>query len=242
MTRSDEPEDVGPAAEYALGVSGVGERQSAERRLSTDPAFAAEVRRWEATLSPMAEDVAAVAPSPDLWRRIEASLSSATRTSIVSERQGGWWRSLTFWRAATGGMATLAAGCLAIAVVGLGRPDAPPPMAAQPPMMVAQLSPENGPAAFIVAYDPMRKTTLVTPLTREQADQVHELWVIPADGTPRSLGLIRMDATARYAVPAALQPVVAAGGALAVSLEPAGGSPSGAPTGPVVASGPLGRV
>ncbi len=243
MTARDEREDVGPAAEYALGVLDVGERQSVERRRLADPAFEAEVRRWEAALSPMAEGMAEAAPSPELWRRIEASLpSTARRGAASSDRRSGWWHSLAFWRGATGGMAALAAACLAIALVGIGRTPEVPSVQSAPPMMVAQLAPENGPTAFIVAYDPMRKTTLVSPLTREQADRVHELWVIPADGTPRSLGVIRMDGAARYAVPLDLQPVVAAGGALAISIEPAGGSPSGAPTGPVVASGPLDRV
>ena len=59
---------------------------------------------------------------------------------------------------------------------------------------------------------------------------------IPGDGVPRSLGLLA-DGGGTIALPPGIAP--APGEALAVSLEPAGGSPTGAPTGPVVASGQL---
>jgi anti-sigma-K factor RskA len=64
------------------------------------------------------------------------------------------------------------------------------------------------------------------------ADQAHELWLIEGDKAPVSLGLI---GSAPLPLPAPLAP----GMILAVSLEPAGGSTTGAPTGPVLALGPL---
>jgi anti-sigma-K factor RskA len=62
---------------------------------------------------------------------------------------------------------------------------------------------------------------------------------VGAGAAPRSLGLVT-DASARLPVPAALRQG-AEGGSLAVSVEPKGGSPTGAPTGPVIYSGKLVR-
>ena len=58
--------------------------------------------------------------------------------------------------------------------------------------------------------------------------QVHELWAIAPGAAPVSLGLLA-DAPleVRYPTPPH-------GWTLAVSIEPAGGSPTGAPTGPVI--------
>lgn len=247
MTATDrEPEDVGMAAEYALGVLDAGERRLAESRLAS-PVFAAEVRAWEDRLHPLTDAVQSEPAPEGLWPRIDASVSAVSPKAATAETSG-WWRSLAFWRGSTAGMGALAAASVAVVMVQASRPDTPAPapavqqVQAQPPMVVARLAAENGPTVFIVAYDPMRRTTLITPLTPAQANRVHELWVIPADGTPRSLGVIGMDSPARYAVPEPLQALVGGDGTLAVSLEPMGGSPTGAPTGPVVASGPLSRV
>ncbi|MBM7067998.1 anti-sigma factor domain-containing protein [Actibacterium sp. 188UL27-1] len=59
-----------------------------------------------------------------------------------------------------------------------------------------------------------------------------ELWVIAGDAAPVSLGLVGQNLHS-LALP------VVDGTTLAVSLEPTGGSPTGAPSGPVVATGPL---
>jgi len=69
---------------------------------------------------------------------------------------------------------------------------------------------------------------------------VLELWAVPPQGTPRSLGLISANGTTivpRGRLAASL--VKGDTAALAVSLEPPGGSPTGAPTGPVLYAGKL---
>ncbi|HEX7440087.1 MAG TPA: anti-sigma factor, partial [Caldimonas sp.] len=63
-----------------------------------------------------------------------------------------------------------------------------------------------------------------------------ELWALPAAGAPRSLGLISAQGASVVQRSRVLKDTVA----LAVSLEPAGGSPTGAPTGPVLFVGRLG--
>jgi len=71
------------------------------------------------------------------------------------------------------------------------------------------------------------------------ATRVPELWLIPADGKPRPLGILRADRAVTITIPPALVPHATSNAVLAVSLEPQGGSPTGQPTGPVIATGKL---
>ena len=67
----------------------------------------------------------------------------------------------------------------------------------------------------------------------------HELWVIPAGGKPRSLGTMRDGKQMHMELADALARLLQQGATIAISVEPPGGSPTGAPTGPVVAAGAL---
>jgi anti-sigma-K factor RskA len=69
--------------------------------------------------------------------------------------------------------------------------------------------------------------------------RVPELWLIPSDGKPRPVGLLNAEKPVAIAHPQALAALTASGSTLAVSLEPPGGSPTGAPTGPVIGAGKL---
>ena len=77
----------------------------------------------------------------------------------------------------------------------------------------------------------------------EEAEaRVPELWLIPSDGVPRSLGLLDPSADQVIVIPEALLPEARRGATLAISLEPEGGSPTGQPTGPVIAAGTLDEI
>ncbi|MDQ4087135.1 MAG: anti-sigma factor, partial [Pseudomonadota bacterium] len=58
-------------------------------------------------------------------------------------------------------------------------------------------------------------------------------------GTPVSLGLVQAGAPQRLRVPAQVARHFQARSTIALSVEPPGGSPTGLPTGPVVATGEL---
>ena len=71
------------------------------------------------------------------------------------------------------------------------------------------------------------------------AGKALELWILPAEGNPVSLGLLPASGEQRRELSAAQRAALAGAKQLAVSLEPAGGSPTGLPTGPVLHVAPL---
>jgi anti-sigma-K factor RskA len=226
---SDDPTITGEdgnslAAEYVLGVLDAGQRRAAEQRLARDPAFAREVAFWEERLGGLATEVRPVTSPEHVWRRIDAALSQRTRPAHL-------WNSLMFWRWSALASAALAAASLAVVYVAVvGSPRAP---------LVATLD-AGGRTGFLATIEPGRNAITIVPASLTNADQqALELWLIAPGDQPRSLGLIQAGRPVRITVPAALAGRVTANAALAVSLEPPGGSPTGAPTGPVIASGTL---
>jgi anti-sigma-K factor RskA len=68
-----------------------------------------------------------------------------------------------------------------------------------------------------------------------------ELWALPPNAPPQPLGVLARGSVARLPLPAPSGRLLADVPALAVSVEPPGGSPTGAPTGPVVYTGRIER-
>ena len=220
------------AAEYVLGVLGAVEWRQAQQRLAHDQAFANAVAYWEERLTTLADEVEPVAPPARTWNRIARSLkardSTAPRESL--------WQSLAFWRSFALGAAALTAASIGMLTFMVTSPPV------QPPLM-ATLGPANGQPSFLAAVNAGGTTlTIVPTVAVSGADQQHsvELWLIPAgDTTPRALGLIEPARAVRLDVPRELVARLTSEAALAVSIEPLGGSKTGLPTGPVVASGKL---
>jgi anti-sigma-K factor RskA len=97
---------------------------------------------------------------------------------------------------------------------------------------------------FVAAYDPDRRALIITSLAPRGADpaHAHQLWLIPADGKPRSLGMVEPGTSRRVTMEGPMAPMVTEGAALAISVEPPGGSPKDAPSGPVAATGRLSKI
>jgi anti-sigma-K factor RskA len=146
---------------------------------------------------------------------------------------------LGLWRAVTAA-SLVAAACLAVIVV-VPRP-APSPVA--PPLaasvvLTATLTDKDGKPLFVATADPRTEAVIVVPVGAIAArDRAQELWVIPAGGAPRPIGLLGVHPHALQAS-AKVRDALAPKAVLAVSLEPPGGSPTGAPTGPVIATGQI---
>ncbi|MES2888943.1 MAG: anti-sigma factor [Pseudomonadota bacterium] len=218
------------AADYVSGTLRGGARRRVEALLPAHPVLRAAVRRWEARLVPLTASLPPVPPRPEVWQSIARRLGFAAPVAAAAPVR--WWQQLSVWRGVSA-FATVAALVLSAQLL------APSPV--QPPLVVV-LNPAT-PAAdglvrasFVASISGDGRAVVTRPLTPVslQADRALELWAVPAEGAPRSLGLIASDTAT---VQKGRVPVGTA--ALAVSLEPAGGSPSGAPTGPVLYVGKL---
>ena len=222
------------AAEIALGLLGGAERREAERRLRTDADFAQAVGRWDIRFAPLLSGVAPVAPPPLVWEGIERDLARMTRA--VPARMPDARRGLVpaFWRTfALGSSALLAASLAGLVVLSIPEP-APQPLTAS----IVGEGAGAMPLYTAVVYPGATGATLIPVSTAAAPGHSHELWMIAPGDAPRSLGVLK-PGTLRIEIAPDL---LAKGGVLAISLEPIGGSPTGQPTGPVVAKGELHRI
>ena len=195
--------DTALAAEYVLGVLALDERLAVEARLKTDAAFAGLVTAWETHFSALNDDFASV-QAPDLMPLIEARIFGKSARAKRS-----WWGFFA-------GIGVAAALVLAV-VVNL------PPAGNTGPVLTASLAAETQDLAFNASYADGTLTLARLSGADAAAGRDYELWVIVGDAAPVSLGLIK-DATSTRPL-ANLAP----GAVLAVSLEQAGGSTTGAP-------------
>jgi anti-sigma-K factor RskA len=154
--------------------------------------------------------------------------------SAASPTTGGFWSSLTFWRGLGFAATSLAAVLLAITL----RTS---PEANTEPMMMAVLE-DKGEARMIVEQPKSGylMVKMVKPWVGGE-DKSMELWVIPKDGAPRSLGLVNETGETKLAKPD-MDVRLTDGTVFALSKEPKGGSPTGAPTGMVLCKGVIARM
>lgn len=229
--RTLQEEDIHLAAEYALGVLQGAERQAFERRLAQEPALAAEVRDWDESFAGLSSGYVPAPPPAQNWARIEERLFGVQGGAV----KPSLWSNIGFWR----GLAALSLA----GVIGLGawnfRPASP---GADTQTVIAQVQNEAAKLKLAVAFD---STTGELRLNRLQgaaaAGRSLELWLIAGTEAPVSLGVLPADATSRLVLPQELRGKLV-GSVLAISDEPEGGSPTGAPTGAVLATGELTRV
>jgi anti-sigma-K factor RskA len=108
--------------------------------------------------------------------------------------------------------------------------------APRPAQFVAAFQKDEQSPAFLMTVDIDKKTVTVRQVAADKlADKTYQLWIATAPGAaPRSLGLVE---NSEFTVRAALSdydPAVISNATFGISLEPLGGSPTGAPTGPVI--------
>ena len=232
------------AAEHALGLLDAAENALAERRSREEPAFAASVEAWRKRMEPLLGAVPAREPPAHVWAAISTAIAPAAVEQAGNVVQ--LKKRVAVWRGYSAAITAIAAS-LAL-VVGLDMLKQSPPVpvvqpSASEPMLVATVAPESGPVSIMAAYDSGSGDLIVTPAGLSAvAGHDHELWVVPGTGNPRSLGLIRAGAPERITLPAEMATMLHAEATLAISAEPTGGSPTGLPTGPIVATGKLSQV
>ena len=231
-------EDSVLAAEYVLGLIEGEDRARVAYRARRDPGFGAEVDVWERRFGAFHDSVASADPSAAVWEHIARSIEP--RSNLISfPIRPKLWDRVGPWRVATAAC-LIAAACLAVIVV-LPRPArAPlaPPIAPPVAVLIATLSTKGGQPLFVATADARTDAVTVIPVgVIEPGDRAPELWVIPVGGAPRPIGMIGAERPHALRASALVRSAVVAKAILAVSLEPPGGSPTGAPTGPVIATG-----
>lgn len=218
-------------AEYVLGVLPHAERLALAARLAEDPELAARARFWEEQLAPLGAALEPVQPPPRLLAALENRLFPAAAPPP------GLWRSLAFWRGLAAALGVVLV-VLGLSLGGLWRATAP-----APPSLVADVSGAPGSIRLVAAYDAASGVLKLNLVAGEPAPgRDFQLWLIDGAAAPVSLGVLPRRARAAVAIPAALAGKLSERSVLAVSDEPEGGSPTGLPTGPVLATGALAAI
>ena len=153
--------------------------------LPAHPVLRSAAQTWQQRLAPLTASVGLQAPPARVWQRIEATLFGGAAAAVGQEASaaGSWWRRpLVFWRG-------LSAASVAAAVF-LGVQLAYPP--ARAPVVVVLSSASDAAPAFVASFNADGRAVVTRPLqpVSMQPGRSLELWAVPAQGAPRSLGLI----------------------------------------------------
>lgn len=219
-------EDFTLAGEYVLGLLDAGQEAVVAARIAMDTDFAAEIEAWRLRLNPLLGPEH-LAPA-HIWPNIKKALPVATLQDVGTAK-------LTFWRALT---AISVTATIFLGVLLLQQPAFVAPVA-NPTPMIAALGSADGRSAITASYDSAQGTMLLTPIALDTGALYPELWIIPADGKARSLGIIKGDRPTEMDVSPEMRQYMNEGALLAITPEPAQGAPGGVATGPVLASGKM---
>lgn len=221
------------AAELALGLLEGEARAAALRLRLSDPGFAQEVQAWETRLAPLCAGFEE-APSPDLWAGIEARLDAGGEDVTALARRMRAWR----WGAI--GSGAVAAGLALTLVL---RPM-PTEIVVRAPdqLVVAQLDGAAAGVRMAANYDPAHGELRIRAIEMPDSPLAPELWVIPADGVPRSLGLVAAQGMSHVAIAMPHRTLMHDGAVLAITMEPREGAPHARPSSAPVASGKISTI
>jgi anti-sigma-K factor RskA len=231
------------AAEYVLGTLRGRARSRFQAWLRDDARLRRAVTDWEARLAPLAAGVPEVAPPRRVWRAIESRLATG-----AGQRTAGFWESLAFWR----GWGLVATGCAAALIGALALQK---PQIVEVPKLV-EVAPKTMQASYVAVLHATRddqKLVFIAYAGRQSdelwvkkvalgdapPDRGYELWGLPAKAgePPKSLGMLPRDDKGTIKLAAVADQSLKDFPALAISIEPTGGSKTGLPTGPVIAKG-----
>lgn len=209
------------AVEYVLGTLTGAARIRFSQLARSRADFREAQWRWEARLGLLSAAIEPVEPPAESWSAIERRL-------WPESARASWWNSLGLWRSWSA-LASLAF----VAVLLTLMPVTPLPPG---PDHVGVIGEGSSPLWLISAN--LETGELDARAVNAEAielDRVYELWMLPASGSPVSMGLLPVSGgSASRSLPPALLALLKESKGLAVSIEPPGGSPTGLPTGPVI--------
>ena len=254
MNLSQHPELLDKlASAYALGTLRGGARRRFESLAREQAPVRAAALIWQSRVASMNELQAPREPAPAVWTRIDnlvradqaQAAMAAARQAPAKPALGGWLRSLALWRGTTaaGALATVLAVVTAVGLrdnLGAQIGELQAKLATVPQVeYVAVLNDDQSSASMLVTFDPNNKKLTLQRVGgfQEADDKSLQLWALPPQGGPRSLGVLSHERLLKLA---AAEGDVREVPALAISLEPKGGVPSETgPTGPVLFKGAL---
>ncbi len=259
------------AAEYVLGTLRGPARRRFEVLMAKDAALAAEVCRWQEALSALDASDVPLEPPGRVWRTIQLRLPAQSgvvaagfrEPSVAKERvprlldgsdgadgvvpgpapdrnagvRGSARKAPHGWQ-----LLSFALAASLVAVLFWPRLLVWNEVDTAPHPVAVLASTQTGSAQQMVAsFDARHQKLVLTPLNMQMPEAGHslQLWLIAKGQKPASLGLIKAQASTVIALD---KDRLGSGVTLAVSLEPAGGSPTGQPTGAVLYAGKVGRI
>ncbi|WP_026619618.1 anti-sigma factor domain-containing protein [Ensifer sp. WSM1721] len=213
------------AGEYVLGVLSAEDRRRVEARIATDRNFAAMVVRWRKNLASLDPAYEPAAPP-----RGFAAIERISESSGAVGETSGLWSSLPLWRslaiASLTAVAALVISMLGVFGGGSGTP------------LVAELAGQGTPVSLVAEFNTGSGRVRLTPAAAGQGEERSlELWLIKGSDPATSLGVLPQSGQGEILLSPGMRAKFTAGSTLAVSVEPLGGSPTGSPTGPIIARG-----
>lgn len=239
MSTSDEFDEQsdGPralVAEHVLGLLSPAEHERVGRLIESDQGLRAERDFWVSRFAALNTEYEETPVPAHIFAAIEArAFGDVVRAGPVSR----FWDSLALWRG-------IAAGALAVAVaaIGFNLMQPAPDVSTLTTQLVAALEEEGSDVKFVALYDGSGNVRLTALSGAAVPDRDYELWAIQGGNAPISMGVIPVSQGIAVDIAPEVMAGWGEGSVLAITLEEAGGSPDGAPHGPVVAKGAVTRI
>ena len=207
-------------AEYVLGTLRGAARRRLERLCMTNSTARRLVNRWEDDFAALSRSLVPLQPSPRVWAGVQRQLADAESPARFIRR-----RSRTWQFAAAAGLVAV------VLVVGLfvRQPFAPL-------QTVAVLGTDATHPLWRVERPAKltRLTIRVVGPVQVASQKAYELWALPRGGKPVSLGVLPESGVLERDLSESQRVALLTADKVAVSIEPAGGSPIGSPTGTIV--------
>jgi anti-sigma-K factor RskA len=225
------------AAEYVLGTLDASERATVAARRQREPALEAAILGWEQRLAPLADMMPPVEPPASVWAGIVARLNERANPAMAASNGNNivaLQRRLTVWKRVAVAASALAASLLV--TIGVRETT----RTTTPRSFVAVFQKDDALPSFLLTIDLDTRQLTIKPVAADTpAGKSYQLWIAaapvgePASPKPRSLGVLEGRGLTTKAALSAYDKAVVENATFGVSLEPAGGSPTGQPTGPV---------
>jgi anti-sigma-K factor RskA len=209
------------AADYVIGLMPTTARRRFESLLIDDPNLRAEVAQWQESLVGLTTSLEPQPVPERVWQQIVARIEP--QRLHVPEKRPFW-----SWMRIAAVACTLLVAVIVGVIYNRDKPD----------FNATLVAGNQQPALTVQAFDRYLKIDPVAVASVETGRSL-ELWAIPADGVPVSLGVIPDNGKGRVDLSDSQRRLLGSQTTMAITLEPKGGSPSGKPTGPILYKGQL---